>query len=149
MMGGVSPETCWAIKKHCNNKFYYTVASCWFFLWEELLSCSQNLISSVSTWSLNPIQRWTEGGTLSWTLKCVSQYHICIWKIGLQKYSTVWIYVLYCPVNGRLSKLGVRLRSLWHSPKSYCAEQIGTNILAYKHKFVACFLLGNSPASEF
>ena len=33
MMGGVSPETCWAIKKHCNNKFYYTVASCWFFLW--------------------------------------------------------------------------------------------------------------------
>jgi hypothetical protein len=32
-MGGVSPETCWAIKKHWNNKFYYTVASCWFFLW--------------------------------------------------------------------------------------------------------------------
>ena len=33
MMGGVSAETCWAIKKHWNNKFYYTVASCWFFLW--------------------------------------------------------------------------------------------------------------------
>jgi hypothetical protein len=33
MMGGVSPETCWAIKKHWNNKFYYTVASCWLFLW--------------------------------------------------------------------------------------------------------------------
>ena len=33
MMGGVSPETCWAIKKHWNNKFYYTVASCLFFLW--------------------------------------------------------------------------------------------------------------------
>jgi len=33
MMGGVSPETCWAIKKHRNNKFYYTVASCWLFLW--------------------------------------------------------------------------------------------------------------------
>jgi len=33
-MGGVSPETCWAIKKHWNNKFYYTVASCWFFLWD-------------------------------------------------------------------------------------------------------------------
>jgi hypothetical protein len=25
MMGGVSPETCWAIKKHWNNKFFYTV----------------------------------------------------------------------------------------------------------------------------
>ena len=34
MMGGVPPETCWAIKKHWNNKFYYTVAACWFFLWD-------------------------------------------------------------------------------------------------------------------
>jgi len=34
MMGGLSPETCWAIKKQWNNKFYYTVASCWFFLWD-------------------------------------------------------------------------------------------------------------------
>jgi hypothetical protein len=32
MMGGVSPETCWAIKKHWNNKFYHRIASCWFFL---------------------------------------------------------------------------------------------------------------------
>ena len=35
MMGCVSPETCWAIKKHWDNKFYYTVASCWFFLWDS------------------------------------------------------------------------------------------------------------------
>jgi hypothetical protein len=34
MMGGVSPETCWAIKKQWNNKLYYTVASCWLFLWD-------------------------------------------------------------------------------------------------------------------
>jgi hypothetical protein len=34
MTSGVSPETCWAIKKHLNNKFYYTVASYWFFLWD-------------------------------------------------------------------------------------------------------------------
>jgi len=34
MMGSVSPEACWTIKKHWNNKFYYTVASCWFFLWD-------------------------------------------------------------------------------------------------------------------
>jgi Cys-tRNA synthase (O-phospho-L-seryl-tRNA:Cys-tRNA synthase) len=32
MMGCVSPETCRAIKKHWNNKFYYTVSSSWFFL---------------------------------------------------------------------------------------------------------------------
>jgi hypothetical protein len=30
MMGGVLPETCWAIKKHWNNKFYYTVASSFY-----------------------------------------------------------------------------------------------------------------------
>ena len=34
LMGGVSPESFWAIKKHWNNKFYYKVASCWFFLWD-------------------------------------------------------------------------------------------------------------------
>jgi hypothetical protein len=34
MTDGVLPETCWAIKKHWNNKFYYTVESCWFFLWD-------------------------------------------------------------------------------------------------------------------
>jgi len=33
MMGGVSLETRWTIKKYWTNKFYYTVASCWFFLW--------------------------------------------------------------------------------------------------------------------
>jgi hypothetical protein len=32
MISSVSSETCWAIKKHWNNEFYYTVASCWFFV---------------------------------------------------------------------------------------------------------------------
>jgi hypothetical protein len=31
MMSGVSLETCLAINKHWNNKFYYTVASCCLF----------------------------------------------------------------------------------------------------------------------
>jgi hypothetical protein len=30
----VSLETCWAIKKRWNNKFYYTAASCWLFLYD-------------------------------------------------------------------------------------------------------------------
>jgi len=34
MMSGVSLETCWAIKKHWNNKLSYTVASCWLFLYD-------------------------------------------------------------------------------------------------------------------
>jgi predicted DCC family thiol-disulfide oxidoreductase YuxK len=32
VMSDVLLETCQAIKKHWNNKFYYTVASCWLFL---------------------------------------------------------------------------------------------------------------------
>jgi hypothetical protein len=34
MMSGVSLQTCRAIKKHWNNKFYYTVAFCWLFLYD-------------------------------------------------------------------------------------------------------------------
>jgi hypothetical protein len=31
MMGGVSPETCWALYKYGIIKFWYIVASCWIF----------------------------------------------------------------------------------------------------------------------
>jgi len=34
MMSGVSLETYWAINRHLNNKFYYTVASCCLFLYD-------------------------------------------------------------------------------------------------------------------
>jgi len=34
MMGGVSPETCWASYKYGIIKFWYIVASCWIFLHE-------------------------------------------------------------------------------------------------------------------
>jgi hypothetical protein len=35
MMGGVSPETCWASYKYRIIKLWYIVASCWVFLCEE------------------------------------------------------------------------------------------------------------------
>jgi len=34
MMGGVSPETCWASHKYGRITFWYIVASCWIFLYE-------------------------------------------------------------------------------------------------------------------
>jgi len=34
MMGGVSPETCWASYKCGIIKFWYILASCWIFLYE-------------------------------------------------------------------------------------------------------------------
>jgi len=62
-MGGVSPETCLANKKHWNNRFYYTVASCWFFLYDlsnrnriavpsQRVSCVSDLIVAVNLLSL-------------------------------------------------------------------------------------------------
>jgi hypothetical protein len=38
MMGGVSPKTCWASYKYGIIKFWYTVASCWLFLYEWILN---------------------------------------------------------------------------------------------------------------
>jgi len=35
MMGGVSPETCWASYKYGIVKCWYVVASCWIFLYES------------------------------------------------------------------------------------------------------------------
>ena len=34
MMGGVSPDTCWASYKYGMINFWYIVASCWIFLYE-------------------------------------------------------------------------------------------------------------------
>ena len=36
MMGGVSPKTCWASYEYGIIKFWYTVASCWIFLYEAI-----------------------------------------------------------------------------------------------------------------
>jgi len=42
MMGGVSPETCWASYKYGIINFWYIVASCWIFLYEPTwyLACT-------------------------------------------------------------------------------------------------------------
>jgi len=43
MMSGVPLETCWAFKKPWNNKFYYKVASCWYFYWVSIVGYIQLL----------------------------------------------------------------------------------------------------------
>jgi len=53
MMGGLSPETCWALYKYGIMKFWYIVASCWIFLYEsyydarihehQILKCSSHI----------------------------------------------------------------------------------------------------------
>jgi len=48
-MSGVSLETCLAIKKHWNNKFYYTVASFGYFykIWPTFIF-----------WYVNKYRNW-------------------------------------------------------------------------------------------
>ena len=47
MMGGVSPETCWASYKYGIIKFWYIAASCWIFLYE--LDKPLNLFNPLSS----------------------------------------------------------------------------------------------------
>jgi len=49
MISGMQLETCWALTKRWNNKFYYKVASCWLFLLSESMSC--RLFSSGTRYS--------------------------------------------------------------------------------------------------
>jgi hypothetical protein len=60
MMGGVSPETCWAINKHWNNKFYYTVASCWLFLLNPLKYSEKSKAENVSGWRIELKTRFAQ-----------------------------------------------------------------------------------------
>jgi hypothetical protein len=68
MMGGVSPEACWAIKIHWNNKFYYTVASCWFFLWDLHYDAR---IHEHQTYRqvINPLKGRNDSNTRGWSRK--------------------------------------------------------------------------------
>jgi len=82
MMGGVSPKTCWAIKKHWNNKFYYKVASCWFFLWD-----SQDL-SETMLWC--QMSMWMESCTY-----LLPSQGFCFWNECLIFSAVFWLAQLY------------------------------------------------------
>jgi hypothetical protein len=75
MIGGVSPETCWAIKKHWNNKFYYTVASCWFLVGVFqrapffFNTCYNTVYQCIVIWLWNYI-----------TKKYYSIFQTCLWN---------------------------------------------------------------------
>jgi len=91
MMGGVSPEICWAIKKHWNNKFYYTVVSCWFVLlilyYDARIHEHQICFGVLLNFCVRPFHGWREihltplslgTGPLSWGWKSVqsSRHHL-------------------------------------------------------------------------
>ena len=98
MMSGVSHETCWAIKKHKNNKFYYTAASCWFFLWDL---CYDARIHEHQTFKvllkINCLMRFCEltAVYLSYeTLKCILFTKFSVFDVkeyGIRHSCAFWI----------------------------------------------------------
>jgi hypothetical protein len=63
MIGGVSPETCWASYKYGTIKFWYIVPSCWIFLYElnfddlllRTISFSTNSYSRIQAKNIAPM----------------------------------------------------------------------------------------------
>jgi hypothetical protein len=58
MMGGVSPETCWASCKY-EIKFWYNVASCWIFYVNYTMMNGSTNIKSLNKVSSKMQQIWT------------------------------------------------------------------------------------------
>jgi hypothetical protein len=92
MMGGVSPETCWASYNYEIIKFWYTVASCWIFLYEYM----NELFISLSVLMI-PIDTWDEGPkTEIWAwAKCCLRYSFIFtyWGSLNTQNNVVWNYV--------------------------------------------------------
>ena len=55
MMGGMSPETCRASYKYGIIKFWYIVASCWIFLYEDQTHVG---VMTKCTWTYNYNSDW-------------------------------------------------------------------------------------------
>jgi len=116
IMSGVSLETYWAIKKHWNNKFYYSVASCWLFLYNLFyLWLFSSWLCIFLNWILNFNVFFFSQGQLTidadkhwtfffvWTSHTVNKstpekqgtlHTIYRWKHGKGRDSCIWIALL-------------------------------------------------------
>jgi hypothetical protein len=66
MMSVVSLETCWANKEHWNNTFYYTVASCWLFLYDLYYGAWMHEHQIYHNFLLPLLWRGARGGVVGW-----------------------------------------------------------------------------------
>jgi hypothetical protein len=110
-MGGVSSETCWAIKKHWNNKFYYTVASCWFFLWGYILFRLDLSLVSLQDWCLLQMhcQCSYSGLPCRWSTCCLTSTHATIGvRVGTHQHPSYLLVIVksktYFSLRKKLSR---------------------------------------------
>ena len=119
MMGGVSSETFWGIKKHWNNKFYYTVASCWFFPWVSKITFFCVKVSLISKENV---------GMISWYpyfyYPEYGMYHFI--ALTIRTPPRIFPNIL-CNFGSECS---------W----DLCLHQSCTNVLPFKYEICRCFL---------
>jgi len=115
MMGGVSPETCWAIKKHWNNKFYYTVASCWLFLWDKTLSLPRTIKGAGKYWmeTAREVVILTSPNIHN-KVTCLFDVCLCFFfalllLLGSFRYNIVCIFILTSSVLRQVHSLSKRI----------------------------------------
>ena len=88
MMGGVSPETCWASYKYGIIKFWYIVASCWIFLHELDGSCQYNDGRQAVAFQLDT-KSYTGQQNLTYSLQRIKEIEMDTrflnWKVSIAK----------------------------------------------------------------
>jgi len=91
MMGGVSPETCWASHKY-EIKFWYTVASCWIFY----VNYTSNNLARMQNQRLQcSFRLLMMGGVSPETCWASHKYEIKFWYTV----ASCWIFYVNCTSN--------------------------------------------------
>jgi len=80
MMGGVSPETCWASYKY-EIKFWYTVASCWiFFVNYTMMHGSTNIKHTYNRSCIQCLHADALGFNATQYMNCVTGSETVAWQ---------------------------------------------------------------------
>jgi hypothetical protein len=131
MMGGVSPETCWTIKKHWNNKFSYTVASCCLFLWDSIVA--------VDNICLTFIRHQLQERYANTVYKLIKQRCNYIQRESVLAYKRTKLSFVFCcetEVGWRERGLHDVLFQMWDNQKGTVRKQVG-----YRGKIILCSMM--------
>jgi hypothetical protein len=110
MMGGVSPETCRAIKKHWNNKSYYTFASCSFFLW--VLYYDARIHERQVSVMVCRLHSWYKPLTADWPMLTVSYLPLQQSLMQCNQQSPTITYQMYSRIHTLANQMKFQLEIL-------------------------------------
>jgi len=99
MMGGVSPETCWASYKYGIIKFWYIVGSCWIFIY-ELYYDARIHEHQDSCWCFRTTYRDPPSRVKQTNLRCVKS-----WSAMISHTCRTWRRTEINPLNPELNPI--------------------------------------------